>query len=112
RADRFAALHEIEAFVDAFKRQGVRNEIVDIDLAVHIPVDDARYIGAATRATKCRSLPDSAGDQLEWPRGDLGAGFGHTDNDRLAPAAVAAFQCLAHDLGIADTFERIVSAAI
>ena len=44
-------------------------------------------------------------------RGDLLAGSGHTDDDALAPAAVAAFQGLPHGRDIADAFEGKVGAA-
>src|SRR5581483_8541148 len=35
----------------------------------------------------------------------------HADNDALAPAAVAAFQCRPHQLDVADALERVVAAA-
>jgi hypothetical protein len=41
---------------------------VDVDLAVHVPVDDLRHVGAAARAAEGGALPDAAGDQLERPR--------------------------------------------
>src|SRR3546814_1160583 len=37
RPDRLAFVHQVEAFVDAVQRQGVRNQRVDVDLAVHVP---------------------------------------------------------------------------
>ena len=40
------------------------------------------------------------------------AGTGNADDDALAPTLVAALQRLAHDLDIADAFERIVHATI
>src|SRR5690349_7880079 len=39
RADRLPALHQFKPFVDALERQGMRDQVVDIDLAVHVPVD-------------------------------------------------------------------------
>ena len=56
--------------------------------------------------------PVASGDQLERAGGDFLAGLGHADDDALAPAAVAGFQRLAHDIGIAGAVERIVRAAI
>src|SRR5205823_7411002 len=92
RADRFARLHQVEAFVDALERQVVGDQVVDIDLVFHVPVDDLRHVGTAARAAEGRTLPDPAGDQLERTGGDFLARFGHADDDRLAPALVAALQ--------------------
>src|SRR3546814_12317449 len=51
-------------------------------------------------------------DLLEGAGGDFGAGLGHADDDGLAPAAMAAFQRLTHDLGITYALEGIIGAAI
>src|SRR5690606_2619138 len=109
---RLAAFHEVEAFVDAFERQRMRDQIVDVDLAFHVPVNDARNVGTTARAAEGATLPDTPGNQLEGAGRDLGTGFGHPDDDRLAPAAVAAFERLAHDLGVADALEGVVGAAV
>ena len=90
----------------------VGDQIIDIDLAFHVPVDDLRHIGAPARAAKGRAFPFAARDQLEGARGDLGAGFGHADDDALAPALVRAFQRLAHHLGVAYALEAVVGAAV
>ena len=70
-ADRLARVHQVEALVDLVERQRVRDHRVDLDLAVHVPVDDLRHVGAAARAAEGRALPDAAGDELERPRRDL-----------------------------------------
>src|SRR6185503_16589310 len=64
RADRLAALHQLEAFVDLLELQAVRDQLVDVELAFHVPVDDARHVGAAACAAERRALPDTAGDAL------------------------------------------------
>src|SRR5476651_2229697 len=56
-ADRLALLHQIEAFVDTLERQMVRDQIVDVDLAFHVPVDDLRHVGTAPCAAERRALP-------------------------------------------------------
>src|SRR4051812_38039800 len=98
-------MHEVEALIDAVERQRVSDEIVDIDLALHVPIDDARHVGAAARAAEGRALPHPPRDELEGPRRDLLAGRGDADDDRHAPALVAAFERLPHGLDIADAFE-------
>src|SRR5688500_13449075 len=97
-ADRLAGVHEVERLVDVAKRHGVGDEVVDVDLALHVPVDDPRDIGAASRAAERGALPDAPGDELEGTRADLLAGACDADDDRRAPAAVTAFERLAHQI--------------
>src|SRR5690606_19512011 len=92
--------------------EGVGDHRVDLDLAVHVPVDDLRGVGAAAGPAEGRAAPDPAGDQLERAGGDLLAGLGHADDDALAPAAMAGFQRLAHDRDVAGGVEGIVGAAV
>src|SRR6476659_7850742 len=87
-ANGFALVHEIESVIDLVERHHVRDEIVDVDLLVHVPVDDLRHVGATTRAAKCRSFPHAARHELERTRLDFLARAGDTDDDRHAPAAV------------------------
>src|SRR5262249_44147246 len=101
RADRFSLVHEIESLVDLLQREHVGDHRIDLDLSVHVPVDDFRHIRAAARAAKSGALPDAAGHELERPRGDFLAGLRDPDNDRDAPAAVARFERLPHDGGVA-----------
>src|SRR6266700_638260 len=108
RTDRLALVHQIEAPVDLLQLEDVRDHRVDLDLAVHVPVDDFRHVGAAARAAERRALPDPAGDQLERARRDLGAGRGDADNDGLAPTAMAGFQSLAHHGDVAGAVEAVV----
>src|SRR5665213_2017025 len=111
RADRLAFVHQVESVVDLVEWHGVGDEVVDVDLAVHVPVDNFRHIGAAARAAEGGAFPDAAGDELKRPRRDLLARAGDTDDDRFAPAAVAAFERLAHHVDVADALERKVGAA-
>ena len=73
-------MQEIERFVDLLERQIVRDEIVDIDLAVHVTLDIAGQLGAALHAAKGGTTPDATGDQLERPGGDLLSGRSNTDD--------------------------------
>src|SRR5206468_5987388 len=85
---------------------------IDLDLSVHVPVDDFRYISAPARAAERGAFPDAAGDELERSGGDFPAGFGDADDDGDAPAAMAAFQRLAHDRDVAGAVESEVGAAV
>src|SRR3569833_3108230 len=59
-ADRLAAVHQVEGLVDALQRKLVRDQRVDLDLAVHVPVHDLGHLGAATHAAERGALPDAA----------------------------------------------------
>ncbi|GCC45508.1 hypothetical protein chiPu_0029605, partial [Chiloscyllium punctatum] len=43
---------------------------IDLDLSVHVPVDDLRHVGATARAAERGALPDPPGDELERPGRD------------------------------------------
>src|SRR6185312_5538248 len=111
-ADRLAPVHEIECFVDLLERHHVRDEIVDVDLLVHVPVDDLRDIRAAPRTAERGALPYPAGHELERPGLDLLSRPGDPDDHRHTPAAVAAFERLAHEIDAADTFEAVVGSTV
>src|SRR5512140_1031024 len=87
------------------------NQIVDVDLAVHIPVDDLRHVGTAACTPERRALPDTAGDELERTCPDLLASPRDTDNHRYAPAAVTALERLAHDVDVANAFEAVIGTS-
>src|SRR6187549_4011369 len=84
-ANGLTLVHEIESVVDPVERHHVGDEVVDVDLLVHVPVDDLRYVGAAARAAERRALPDAAGYQLERARLDLLPRARDADDDRYAP---------------------------
>src|SRR6478752_2986115 len=85
RTDRLALVHQIESLVDLFQFEDVGDHRIDLDLPVHVPVNDFRHVGAASRAAECRTLPDAAGHQLERPGRDFLTGFRNSDHDRDAP---------------------------
>src|SRR3546814_1062693 len=48
-----AGVHQVEAFVDLLKREDVRDHRVNLNPAVHVPIDDLGDVGATLRAAKC-----------------------------------------------------------
>src|SRR6266481_8567591 len=112
RTDRLAFMHQVESPVDLLELEDMGDHRIDLNLAIHVPVDDFWHVGAAASAAECAALPDPAGDELEWPSGDLLAGFRHPDHHRYAPAAMAGFQRLAHHIGVAGAVEGEIGAAI
>src|SRR5450830_30955 len=111
-ADRFTALHQVETLVDIVELQTMRDQVVNVELAFHIPVDDLRHVRAAARAAKGGTLPYTPRHQLEWTGGNFLARRRHADDDGLAPALVAALERLAHGGGVAYAFKRIIGAAV
>src|SRR3546814_19452483 len=99
-------MHQVECPIDIIKRHGVGNQVVNIELAVHIPVDDLGHVSPAQRAAKGAPLPYAAGDELERPGGNFLASFGNTDDDAFTPAAMAASQRRATDVHIAGASEN------
>ena len=67
------------------------DEIIDIDLTVHVPIDDLRHVGTAARTAKGRPFPGAPGDQLERT-GCIRAGRRDADNDAFAPSLMGAFK--------------------
>src|SRR5262245_64534106 len=45
--DAFAFVHQVESFVDVRQRHGVGDHRIDLDLALHVAVDDFRPVGTA-----------------------------------------------------------------
>src|ERR1700722_8826239 len=111
-ADRLAPPHQLKTFIDLLEWQDMRDQVVDVDLAVHVPVDDFRHIRAPARAAESRAFPAPARHELEWPCGNLLPRPCDADDDRGPPAAMATFQRLAHDFYIADALEAVIRAAI
>src|SRR5690349_17159591 len=68
RTDRLARVHQVESLVDVLKLEDVSDHRIDLNLSVHVPVDDFRHVGAATRPAERRTLPDPAGNELERAR--------------------------------------------
>src|SRR5262249_52472646 len=109
--DAFAFVHQVESLVDVRQRHGVGDHRIDLDLAVHVPVDAFRHVGSAARSAERGAFPDAAGDQLEWTGCDLRAGRGDADDDGLSPAAMAGLQCLAHHRDVAGAVEGVIGTA-
>src|ERR1700759_5655972 len=103
-ADRLPFMHQIEGFIDTRERPRMRDERRELDLARHRVFDHARQLRAALDAAECRAQPAAAGDELERAGGDFLTRAGHADNNRLAPAAMRAFERRTHHVDVADAF--------
>src|SRR3954462_639965 len=81
-ADRLALVHQLETLVDVVERHRVGDQVVDVDLLFHVPVDALRHVGAAPGAAERGALPYAPGDELERPCADLLPRGGDADNRR------------------------------
>src|SRR5580658_845849 len=111
-SDRGTSMHQIESVIDLIERHLVGDQGVNRYLTVHIPIDNLRHIGTPAGTTERRAFPDAAGYQLKRSRLNLLPGPRNTDDDRHAPAAVTAFERLAHQIDVADALEAVVRAAV
>src|SRR5882672_4764926 len=103
--DRPPFSHQFEPLIDLFEPEFVGDEVVDVDLLLHVPIDNSRHVAAALGATERGSLPHAPRYQLKWPRPDFLSRAGDADDGRDAPALVATLQRLAHHVYVADAFE-------
>ncbi len=86
RSDALAGVHEVEALVYLVEGQDMGDHGIDLNLAVHVPVDDLWYVGTALGATKGGAAPVAAGNELEWPRADFLARLRHADGRCSCPS--------------------------
>ncbi len=78
-------MHQVEGRVDFIKRHGVGDQVIDIDLAIHVPVHDFGYVGTSLGATERGATPVATGHQLKRSRGDLGSSRRYTNDDAWCP---------------------------
>lgn len=54
-------MHQIKRVIDLFQGQGVSHQFIDIDLNLHVPVDNLGQISATAEAAEGRNAPSPAG---------------------------------------------------
>lgn len=59
------SLHVAKSLVDIGQRLAMRDELVDLELVVHIVVNEIRELSAALDTAEGAALPHAAGDELE-----------------------------------------------
>lgn len=64
-ADAVARVHVVEGLVDAGEGLAVGDELVNLELAGHVVVDEVGELRAALDTTESAALPHTAGDELE-----------------------------------------------
>src|SRR3954468_6301444 len=84
RTDRLAALHHLEALADLLELQAVRDERIEIDLLLDVPVDDLRQ-PAEARTAHVAAGPVTTHHQAARRRGDFRAVRRDADDVARAP---------------------------
>ncbi|KAG1647276.1 hypothetical protein GQR58_030726 [Nymphon striatum] len=65
RTNGFAFVHQVKAVVDLVQCQFMRDHRINLDLAIHVPIDDFWHIGTPLGTAKSCPTPDATGNQLE-----------------------------------------------
>jgi len=63
--DAIASLHIGESLVDTAQVLPVSNELINLELAIKIILDEARKLRTALDTAERTTLPDTTGDELE-----------------------------------------------
>jgi hypothetical protein len=58
-------VHIVEGLVDSAKRLAVSDELIDLQLAGHVIINEVGKLGAALDATESAALPHTTSDKLE-----------------------------------------------
>lgn len=59
------SMHVMERLIDAAKVLSVGDELINLELAVHVVVDQAAHLAAALDTTEGTALPHASGNELE-----------------------------------------------
>src|SRR5690554_7892720 len=104
-------MHQVKGLVNIFQPHGVSDERLQRDLATLGFGYIGRQFTAAFHTTKGTAAPDSAGNQLEGTRADLLTRAGDTDDSRVTPAPMTAFQGGTHQVYSGHAVEGVVHTA-
>jgi len=129
--DAVTGLHVGESLVDLRQRLTVSDELVDLELAVHVVVNKVGQLSAALDTSESATLPDTASNELEccdllendrpWINsrtskltsgGDFLTSGSNTDDDALTPTLVAGLERAAHNVHISSAIESVVATTI
>ena len=64
-ANAVTSLHVLEGGVDLVEGLSVGDELVNLELAVHVVINEVGKLGATLDTTEGTSLPDTTSDELE-----------------------------------------------
>ena len=105
-------MHVFEGFVDIVQGHREADHLIYLDFPSQIHFHVFGKLRAALYAAEGSALPHASSDQLEGACGDFLTGTRHTDDDRLAPALVAAFQRRAHQIHVTHAFKGVIHTPV
>lgn len=109
-ANRFPSFHQVEAFVELLELQSMRNQRIEQNLFLHVPVDDLwQFVEASAAHVAAGPLP--AHHQMCGRRANVAPVRCNADDVATAPREIRALEGLAHRQRIADAFETVVRTA-
>jgi len=111
-ADAVTGLHVLEGGVDLVERLSVGDELIDLELASHVVVNEVGKLGTALDTTEGTSLPDATSDELERSSGNFLSSSGNTNDDTLTPTLVASLESRSHNVDITSAVEGVVTTTI
>ena len=88
------------------------DEIININLAIHIPINNFRNISSSASSAKGRAAPYSSCYKLKRPSGNFLPRAGNPNDYTFAPSLMTTLQCLTHCVDIPNTFEAVVSTSV
>jgi hypothetical protein len=105
-------VHQVEGLVDVFERHVC---VIIGSISILPSMYQSTIFGTSVRPrAPPKAVPFQTRPVTSW-NGRVAISLpasGDADDDALAPAAMAAFQRLAHHLGVAGAVERVVRAAV
>src|SRR5450755_4537120 len=109
-ADPVLALHQLEPLIDLLEAEAVRDEGVDVELAVEVERDELRDLIAALDAAERGAAHAAAGDQVPGDDIERLALAGDSGDRAQAPAHARRLDRLAHDRDQPGRLECVVGA--
>lgn len=129
--DAVASLHVAKGLVDPVERLSVSDELVDLELAGHVVVDEVGELSATLDTTKGATLPHTSGDELECCSrsvskirifiqagriltscADFLASSSNTNDDTLTPALVAGLESAPHNVYVTSAVECVIATTV
>lgn len=105
-------MHIVKGLVNTINVVVMCDELINLDLASKVVLNNTRKLGSALDTAKGTALPDTASNELERSSLDDFTGSSDTNNDRLTPAFVAGLEGRAHNVDVTCAVESEVKAAV
>src|SRR5436853_1587733 len=109
-ADPVLALHQLEGVVDLLEPDPVRDERVDVELAVQVELHELGHLISALDPAERAAAHAPAGDQIARDDVERLALAGHAGDRAKAPTHARRLDGLTHHAGQPGCLERVIGA--